>query len=87
MNIESLVGKRFNTCEDIANKIEQLTGTAVWVQESESDVELADFILDYEYRDSKNFNTPISEVGEIYYLKDRQGHYYITEVMNININR
>lgn len=91
MNIENLVGKRFSTCEDIASKIEQLTGYKAVVFESEFESEgeyndgyASDYVLDYEYRDENN--KPISEVGEIFYLKDKQGHYYITEVMNISID-
>ena len=88
MNIENLVGKRFSTCEDIASKIEQITGYKALVFESEGDYTddyAADYFFDYEYIDENN--KPISdEVGEIFYLKDKQGHYYITEVMNIDIN-
>ena len=55
INIENLVGKKFSTCEDIASKIEQLTGYKAKVFESEFESEgeyddgyAADYVLDYD---------------------------------------
>ena len=77
--LESLVCGRFKTVDDIANEIEKLTGEKCVVFESESDLlDDTDYMLDYYFPDSEDIEEDF--VGTIFYLKDRAGNYYITEV-------
>ena len=73
-NLNSLVGERFSTLEELKRKIEILTGKKVTtIIESESErPEGTDFMIDFEYEEW--------DIHTIFYLKDNGGKYYITEV-------
>lgn len=74
--LEKLVGSRFKSVEQISDMIEKYTGYECVVFESESDMiyGTTDYTLDYYFKDDEN------EIFTIWYLKDRAGNYYITEV-------
>ena len=73
-NLNSLVGERFSTLEELKERIEFLTGKKVnTIVESESErPEGTDFMIDFEYEEW--------DIHTIFYLKDNNEKYYITEV-------
>ncbi len=82
--LESLVGKRYKTLEELKNDIEKLTGitgkVVKTIMESQSDRPAGtDFMIDLEFRKTL-FPFEVSEIYTIFYLKDNAGNYYITEV-------
>jgi hypothetical protein len=72
--LENLVGQRFDTLEDLKEKIESLTGRKVnTIIESESEKpEETDDMIDFEFE--------LFDIHTIWYLKDNGNKYYITEV-------
>ena len=73
--LECLVGKRFETLEELKCDIEWLTDRKVLtIIESESErPEEIDFMIDYEFEEMEDVHT-------MFYLKDNADNYYITEV-------
>lgn len=72
--MERLVGRRYDSLEDLKKDIEKALGKKVTaIIESESDrTEDMDLMIDYEIESVAIFT--------IFYLKDMGGRYYITEV-------
>jgi hypothetical protein len=72
--LENLVGKHFDTLEDLKKEIENLTGEKVsTIIESESEkLEGTDDMIDVEFE--------LFDIQTIWYQKDDVGRYYITEV-------
>ena len=73
--LERLVGRRYETLEEVKHDIEVLTGEKVKsIAESECDrFEELDYMIDFELGTDW-------ECFTIFYLKDNVGRYYITEV-------
>lgn len=85
--MKNLIGKRFETLEQIENEIFEATGYYAKVIKSESEtVEGLDNMLDYELyntEDDKNNQYKEGYDGEVhtmFYLLDNANKYYITEV-------
>ena len=74
MPMERLVGRRFNTLDELKEEIEKLTQKKVnSIIESESDrLEDTDYMIDYEFE--------LFDIHTMFYLKDNANNYYITEV-------
>ena len=74
MPMERLVGRRFNTLDELKEEIEKITQKKVnAVIESESDrLEGTDYMIDYEFE--------LFDIHTMFYLKDNANNYYITEV-------
>ena len=72
--LEKLVGRRYETLEQLKNDIEILTGKKVnAIIESESErFEEMDFMIDYEFE--------LFDIHTLFYLRDNGNRYYITEV-------
>ena len=72
--LDILVGKRYENLELLKNDIEIITGKNInTIIESESDrLEEMDFLIDYEFEEG--------DIHTLFYLKDNDGNYYITEV-------
>lgn len=72
--LEKLVGRRYANLELLKTDIEILTGKTVnGIIESESDrIEECDFMIHYKFDEF--------DIHTLYYLKDKAGNYYITEV-------
>lgn len=72
--LDKLVGRRFETLDDIKNEIEKYTNIKVnCIIESESErPDDTDYMIDIEF---ERFN-----IYTIFYLLDNDGRYYITEV-------
>lgn len=72
--MESLVGRRYESLDDLKDDIEEITGKKVTaVIESESDrMEDMDLMIDFELE--------AVSIYTIFYLKDMADRYYITEV-------
>lgn len=69
MELEKLIGSRFRYIGDIAESLKE----KVNIIQSESErLDGLDFMLDGEYEDETPFT--------LYYLKDNDGLFYITEV-------
>jgi hypothetical protein len=74
--LRKIVGKRYENLQLLKHDIEILTGEIIKeISESESDrLEEMDFMIDF-YFENEEF-----EVHTLFYLKDNDGKYYITEV-------
>lgn len=74
-NLNNLVGKRFETLEDLKEVISLLSGKkCITCIESESETEKGtDNMIDFEFEDD-------DDVYTLFYLKDNANNYYITEV-------
>ena len=72
--LEKLVGRRYETLEQLKNDIEALSGKKVnTIIESESDrPDEIDYMIDYEFEEN--------DIHTLFYLKDNANNYYITEV-------
>lgn len=72
---EKLVGKRFESLEDLQNTMSEISGRKVKCIESESEMlEDTDYMIDYEVKGNPYVHT-------LFYLKGRgRCKYYITEV-------
>lgn len=72
--LELLVGRRYETLEQLKDDIENITSQRVnSIIESESDkIEDLDYMIDFEFEES--------DIHTIFYLKDNGNRYYITEV-------
>lgn len=72
--MERLVGRRFNTLDEIKEEIEKITHKKVGtIFESESErPKECDFMIDFEFE--------LFDIHTLFYLRDNAGHYYITEV-------
>lgn len=72
--LEVMVGRRYETLEEVAGAIESATGMEVkYIIESESEkTEGMDEMIDFEFGEF--------DIHTIFYLKDNAGRYYITEV-------
>ena len=72
--LENLVGRRYETLEQLKNDIQLLTNKKVnTIFESESErFESQDFMIDFEFEEF--------DIYTLFYLKDNADRYYITEV-------
>lgn len=70
---ESLIGNRFKNLEQLKLNLQDKTKEEIIIFESETDADfLNDFQLDGEIGEENEFS--------LFYLKDRKGFIYITEV-------
>lgn len=74
VRLEAMVGRRYESLEEVAGAIESATGMEVkYIIESESEKpEGTDEMIDFEFGEF--------DIHTIFYLKDNAGRYYITEV-------
>ena len=74
VRLEVMVGRRYESLEEVAGAIESATGMEVkYIIESESEKpEGTDEMIDFEFGEF--------DIHTIFYLKDNAGRYYITEV-------
>lgn len=70
---ESFVGERFQNLEELQSKLQNKTKEKIFILESETDADfINDFQLDGEIGNENEFS--------MFYLLDRKGMLYITEV-------
>ena len=75
ISLYDLVGKRFNTLDQLKMAIEKISNTKVdMIAESQTErPEDSDDMIDFCYLELQDIHT-------MFYLKDNAGRYYITEV-------
>lgn len=75
ISLYDLVGKRFNTLDQLKMAIEKISNMKVdMIAESQTErPEDSDDMIDFCYLDLQDIHT-------MFYLKDNAGRYYITEV-------
>lgn len=75
ISLYDLVGKRFNTLDQLKMAIEKISNMKVdMIAESQTErLEDSDDMIDFYYLELQDIHT-------MFYLKDNAGRYYITEV-------
>lgn len=75
ISLYDLVGKRFNTLDQLKMAIEKISNMKVdMISESQTErLEDSDDMIDFCYLELQDIHT-------MFYLKDNAGRYYITEV-------